>query len=67
MSKHEVTYDEDGLATSDPWTLDEYLAEDKFSLKERDLIAESVLSWLTEYDTADCHITEAMKEITPDE
>lgn len=66
MSKHKVTYDSDGLSTCDPWTLNEYLFEDGFSATERTLIEESVLSWLAQYDTAACDITEAMKELAGD-
>lgn len=63
MAKHEVFYDEQGLSTNDPWTLDEYLAEDRFRTDEKRLIKESVLSWLREYDAAGCDLSEALNEL----
>lgn len=66
MARHEVVYDEQGLSKNDPWPLDEYLAEDRFTLAERALIKESVLSWLREYEQAGCDITEPLAELAPE-
>lgn len=63
MAKHEVEYDEQGLSKNDPWSLYEYLAEDGFGARDAEKIRESVLSWLREYNVADCDITEPMAEL----
>ncbi len=67
MAKHEVTYDSDGLSTCDPWTLYEYLHEDGLSPAEQDKVAESVLSWLREYDNAGVDLHDAMQELAKEE
>lgn len=61
--KHEIVYDENGLSLNDGWTLDEYLAADRFTTTERATIRESVLSWLLEYDGAACDISEPIAEL----
>lgn len=63
MSKHEVTYDGDGLATCDPWTLDDYLSTDGFTARQCEVITESVLSWLTEHETVGCDLADAIREL----
>ena len=63
MAKHEITYDKDGCATTDGWSLDEYLHADGLSLSARDTVRESVLSWLREFHNADCGIIAAIEEL----
>lgn len=67
MAKHEVTYDGQGIALTDPWDLDDYLHADGLSAADRELVRESVLSWLREYDSAGCDLREAMSTLTTTE
>jgi hypothetical protein len=66
VSKHEILYDTDGLATNDPWSLDDHLVADGLLFQDRGRVRESVLSWLAQYADAGCDIEEAMRELTPE-
>jgi hypothetical protein len=66
VSRHEILYDADGVATNDPWSLDDYLIEDGLRFQDRGRVRESVRSWLAQYADAACDIDEAMRELTPE-
>lgn len=65
MAQHQVTYDDEGIATNDPWSLDDYLVEDGIDYATRERVQESVLSWLREYDFAGVDLHVAMAELEP--